>query len=201
MKYKIGDKVTVRDDLIVNTQYGVEVFVPAMIKLVGGICEIEQVYKGGNHYKLKGSTYVWTSEMVEPYSDYNPIQNILDIVNMLNNTTLEIGDEFSIENEANRYRFTKERLEFTNENGISGEVGFTLLGAITIGWLTVTPLTWKPKLHEGYFCLMMSSKCGYHLYYNSQSDIDKRLFKHGIIAKTTDEIIKLRNEQDWWTND
>ena len=66
MKYKIGDKVKVRNDLVVNKKYGSQTFVPTMAKFTGEQI-IKEVYTQG--YTIKADKnlcqYLWTDEMFE----------------------------------------------------------------------------------------------------------------------------------------
>lgn len=63
MKYKVGDKVRVKSDLVVGKSYGEHVFVYDMIKFSGKIVAIESVLKYGYH--IKEGAYLWTDEMFE----------------------------------------------------------------------------------------------------------------------------------------
>lgn len=40
MKFKVGDKVVIRKDLVINNIYGTQSFVGSMIKFIGKTCEI-----------------------------------------------------------------------------------------------------------------------------------------------------------------
>lgn len=63
MRYRVGDKVKVRDDLIVDTRYGKAFFVDRMKELSGKVVTIESVNE--EDYKIKESNYCWTDEMFE----------------------------------------------------------------------------------------------------------------------------------------
>lgn len=67
MKYKVGDKVKVRSDLVVGKSYGEHTFVHDMIKFSGKIVTIESVWKQG--YRIEEDTYWWTDEMLEPVEE------------------------------------------------------------------------------------------------------------------------------------
>ena len=62
-KYKIGDKVIVREDLIVGEKYGKDVFTSAMISFKGKVVTISKVI--GFKYEIKedDKTWNWTDEM------------------------------------------------------------------------------------------------------------------------------------------
>jgi hypothetical protein len=71
MKYKVGDKVKVRKDLIENKLYGSQYFVDAMKKFKGKIVTIDKVNKDANNYFIKEDIkygyihYNYTEEMLE----------------------------------------------------------------------------------------------------------------------------------------
>ena len=62
-KYKVGDKVRVRDDLVLNKIYGKDNFVEAMADTLGQVVEIQRAVDG--KYFIKGSNYNYTEEMFE----------------------------------------------------------------------------------------------------------------------------------------
>ena len=64
MKYKVGDKVRVRDDLVIDRIYGVDRFVEGMKALRGSVVEISCTI-GEWGYGIKGSVFCWTEEMFE----------------------------------------------------------------------------------------------------------------------------------------
>lgn len=69
MRYKIGDKVRVREDLVVNKSYGIDTFVDNMEKLKGKVVTISDITsrtKGEYHIKEDREKYFWTAEMLEP---------------------------------------------------------------------------------------------------------------------------------------
>jgi len=61
-------------------------------------------------------------------------------------------------------------------------------------------IPWKPKKNEYYFCIDMNDINGYRKMYNQEWRIDRRRIKHGKIARTKEEIIKIRNQQEWWSS-
>ena len=64
MKFKVGDKVRVREDLEVGERYDYLV-TPGMVKYRGEVIEIGDKYS--SYYIQKGSApYAWTDEMLEP---------------------------------------------------------------------------------------------------------------------------------------
>lgn len=61
MKYKVGDKVRVREDLNINEKYGFLYAIDEMIK--EKIVTIAYVYDG--YYGIKEDVFMWTDEMFE----------------------------------------------------------------------------------------------------------------------------------------
>ena len=69
-RYKLGDKVKVREDLICGETYGGELFAKDMMEYKGKITEIENILYNGE-YTLKDCDY-WgfTDEMLEPVKEF-----------------------------------------------------------------------------------------------------------------------------------
>ena len=67
MKYKIGDKVRVRKDLVPNSEYGGVCYVEFMDKFKDKECVITKV--GNTSYRINNSEFWWTDEMFEPVGD------------------------------------------------------------------------------------------------------------------------------------
>lgn len=63
-KYKIGDRVKIREDLELNEKYGAHYFVDTMSEMRGLTLTIDEVYDDGT-YRVKEIGYNWTEEMIE----------------------------------------------------------------------------------------------------------------------------------------
>lgn len=63
MKFKVGDKVRVREDLEIDKMYGNYEFIKEMAHLKGEIITIKEVLKSG--YRIEEEYYMWTDEMLE----------------------------------------------------------------------------------------------------------------------------------------
>lgn len=69
MKYKIGDKVRVRADLVRGEVYGCESAVDNMVDMRGMTVTIEDVDESGYGIKEDLEGYTWTDEMFEPVEE------------------------------------------------------------------------------------------------------------------------------------
>lgn len=68
MRYKIGDRVRVRKDLVVGKVYGGALFDKKRCSWLGKIVEISKVYTG--YYRIRDCfLFVWTDDMLEPITD------------------------------------------------------------------------------------------------------------------------------------
>lgn len=71
MKYKVGDKVRIRKDLIINSRYGDDIFIEDMVPMLGKVVTINRVseIKDLDKFWIKElSCWAWTPEMVEPFT-------------------------------------------------------------------------------------------------------------------------------------
>ena len=64
-KYKVGDKVKVREDLVVGEKYDNEYFVSAMLEFKGKEVTISIVYDYNKGYRIEERGFTWTDEMIE----------------------------------------------------------------------------------------------------------------------------------------
>ena len=64
MKYKAGDKVRVRKDLVAGKRYGCYPAVSKMVEKSGKIATIRTVHS--DFYEIYKDVYSWTDEMFEP---------------------------------------------------------------------------------------------------------------------------------------
>lgn len=68
MRYKAGDRVRVRKDLVVGNVYGGVLFDKKMCSYLGKIVEISKVYTC--YYRICDNTpFVWTDDLLEPITD------------------------------------------------------------------------------------------------------------------------------------
>lgn len=69
MKYKVGDKVRVRRDLIINNIYGNYFITTDMKPYVGKTMTISHVGNHAYHFKEDKYNWCWTDEMLEDVED------------------------------------------------------------------------------------------------------------------------------------
>lgn len=91
MKYKVGDRVKIREDLIIGKEYGDNTFVSGMMPWRGQVVTISRV---GKFYQLDHDDYDWdwTDEMIEGL--------VVDAV-----THPSRMNEFPQDKEQNEYRY------------------------------------------------------------------------------------------------
>ena len=66
MKFKVGDKVKVKNGLVGGSSYDEVYFTYGMARLGGKIFTVEQASVGGYYYLNDGCGYCWTESMLEP---------------------------------------------------------------------------------------------------------------------------------------
>ncbi len=75
MKYKVGDKVRIREDLVTGGNYGGSVAVDDMVDMGGNVVTIEKVGKeSGYCIEEDPDHYFWTDEMFEPVEEMSAIE-------------------------------------------------------------------------------------------------------------------------------
>ena len=67
MKYKIGDKVRVRKDLVPGNFYGKDYYIGSMDRFKGEKCVITGIWD--QSYQINDFGYWWSEEMLEPVDD------------------------------------------------------------------------------------------------------------------------------------
>ncbi len=71
MKYKVGDKVIVRSDLVVDTKYGFDTFIDDMTSSKGKQVTIKEVNNDRYLIEEDNGKWNWTDEMLEPVEPFN----------------------------------------------------------------------------------------------------------------------------------
>ena len=94
MKYKIGDKVRVRKDLVPNSEYGGVCYVEFMDKFKDKECVITNM--DDTSYRINNSEFWWTDEMLEPVKERALLEYALEKLEM---TKEELQDEMNRDKE------------------------------------------------------------------------------------------------------
>ena len=94
MKYKIGDKVRVRKDLVPNSEYGGVCYVEFMDKFKDKECVITNM--DDTSYRINNSEFWWTDEMLEPVDERTLLEYALEKLGM---TKEELEDEMNEDEE------------------------------------------------------------------------------------------------------
>lgn len=77
MKFEVGDKVRVRNDLVANKIYGYAYFSSQMVRFKGKEFTIKSVNNYNKYYTLKEVPFSWTDGMLEPAITINISSNDL----------------------------------------------------------------------------------------------------------------------------
>ena len=78
-KYKIGDRVKIREDLNENERYGCQIFVDSMCEVRGLTLTIDRV-NDNDTYRMKEIGYNWTDEMIEGLAEETIDKKMLEFV-------------------------------------------------------------------------------------------------------------------------
>ena len=168
MKYKVGDKVRVRKDLVVDSRYGDDTFAVGMQKFSGKTMTIYDITPK-NKYKLKEDfdRYNWTDEMLEDVEDITILVKDNKVIakkgNKVGIAKCSPEDEFDIFTGA---RLAIDRLEEKCK---------------PYSWLKEGMSYYRPDIN-------INAMYTYATYYND--DTDKRLMSRGLIFKTKEEAIE-----------
>ena len=95
MKYKIGDKVRVRKDLVPNSEYGGVCYVEFMDKFKDKECVITNM--DDTSYRINNSEFWWTDEMLEPVDNEGALLEYA--LEKLGMTKGELEDEMNEDDE------------------------------------------------------------------------------------------------------
>lgn len=168
MKYKVGDKVRVRRDLVVNSDYGEDIFIADMKKYSGKTMTVSKI-TSTNKYEFKEdiNNYNWTDEMLENVEGINILVDGNKVIakkdNKVGIARCSPEDEFDIFVGA---KLALERLEEKCE-----------------------PYNWLKKDVKYYFPRVDSDRL-YDYYTYDGDDIDRRLTSRDMVFKTKEEAIE-----------
>ena len=170
MKYKVGDKVRIRKDLVLGKRYGRLLCLLGHETDSGKIFTIKNIRKQCDcYYRLNGSSFWWTEKMFEDVDEMN-----INITAAGKIVTAQMGDKYGVaicstEDEFDIFvgaRLALERLEKQCK---------------PYGWLNKDVRYYFPQLnsHE------LADGCWY-----KGSDFDKRMIERGLVFKTREEAIE-----------
>lgn len=87
MRYKVGDKVRIREDLVTGGNYGGSIAVDDITDMGGSVVTIERVDKVLGYYiEEDPNGYFWTDEMFEPVDKMSAAEVIRILGELCNNT-------------------------------------------------------------------------------------------------------------------
>ena len=88
MKYKVGDRVRVRKDLVPGNFYGKDYYISSMDKFKGEKCVITEIWD--QSYQINNFGYWWSEEMFESVDDEKVLEYALEKLGM---TKEELANE------------------------------------------------------------------------------------------------------------
>lgn len=142
MKYKVGDKVKVREDLDKWIPYNGFFCNDEMVKLKGKVVEIEDV--DSISYSIKECGYFWTDEMFSGLAEEEP-RNLIPLI--AKELGVEMGEEFKISNRLNVYKFTEDGLIGIDDT-YNAYSSYIALSELISGKEKIIKLPKKPILTE-----------------------------------------------------
>ena len=168
MKYKVGDKVRVKENLVVGSRYGNNTFVSNMKPYVGKIMTIDDI-RDTRFYVFKGdpNKWYWTDEMLEDAES-------ISIFVKGNKVIAKKDDKMGI---------AKCSPEDEFDIFVGAELALKRLEekCNPYSWLKEGMSYYRPDINTDAMYL-------YTNYYNDTSD--KRLMNRGLIFKTKEEAIE-----------
>lgn len=168
MRYKVGDKVRVRKDLVFNKRYGGNTFVVGMDRYSGKIMTIGYVNHRGN-YIFVGDTerWCWTDEMLESVESINIIVEGNKVIakrgNKVGIARCSPEDEFNIFTGA---KIALDRLEEASKH---------------YSWI---------KLYKPYYVPAPAKAALFDCFRYANDEVDKRYINRGLVFRTKEEAIE-----------
>lgn len=98
MKYKVGDRVRIREDLQPNVEYEGYYFVPDMGDFKGEIATVIKVCGDGYRINEDGGDWKWTDKMFEPVEFTKADLQPWDILTARNGNTFQVQENGQIKN-------------------------------------------------------------------------------------------------------
>ena len=113
---------------------------------------------------------------------------------------VELGESFKIADDIfgehpKYYRFAENVcLEASNDGGYWETADAGVLEDILMGDVRIVKLPWRPKYDETYYTPSISNAFGYNSFYWKGDDSDEKYYNFGIICKSKEEAIALRQK-------
>ena len=115
---------------------------------------------------------------------------------------VELGEVFKVTDDDsgkyhNYYRFTEKKGIEVSEDNVKWEADTAevlVLKWLLIGVARIIKLPWKPKYDEKYYIPSISNAFGYNSFYWRGDDSDEKYYNFGIICKSKEEAIVLRQK-------
>ena len=179
MKYKVGDRVRIRKDLVLGQVYGGCSFVEGMQKLAGEIVYIAEVNEWRGDYRIKQYGLYWTDEMFENDVD-TEVQGMNKrlVINVDGNKVVaRCGDKNGVarchpDDAFDFYVGAKLALERLEE------------AEKPYAWLKEGMRYYAPTVTA------YNDDSLYSVYMYGNDDLDKRNMEHGIVFQTKEEAIE-----------
>ena len=113
---------------------------------------------------------------------------------------VELGESFKIADDIfgehpKYYRFAENIcLEASNDGGKWETADAGVLEDILMGDVRIVKLPWRPKYDETYYTPSISNAFGYNSFYWRGDDSDEKYYNLGIVFKSKEEAIALRQK-------
>lgn len=183
MKYKVGDRVKVREWEDMEKEFGVAFngsikipkrsFPKEMRLYCGEVVEISKIYK--DTYFVKGNTFEWRDEMFEdlPITRWEKVAELFG---------LELNEEFDIKGMCcNPYKFTESGLR-----DFAGYLAPRCFTGIMNGEYEIEKRPWKPKGHDEYYYVYGNGNIA-NTCFIENNPFDNAMLKCGWLFKTEEE--------------
>jgi hypothetical protein len=188
MKYKVGDKVKVRNDLEPGNSYGATFFTKDMEKFKNKWVTILEV--GDYSYLIEENDWSWSDEMFEDKMGYeiessNLMPKIAELLNVKMEENLCLID--------NNNNIINKNVKLT-DNGLQDKSGLIYYSALTDLLTGNIKTRWIPNLINEYYISNITSVDLYSCLIYKDTDKDNHMIKYNLCFKTKEEAIAKSKE-------
>lgn len=150
MKYKVGDKVRVRKDLIVGKKYGAQDFAYGMLELRGKIVTIKCATDG--FYRVEEDDnkcpYSWTDEMLEPaITNWDKVKEEFTLEDIINHSGICTAIHKARKEDDCRWRNCNDCKEWLKQ-----PYQESILDDVEKGYLRAVIKPWRDKVKDITLC-------------------------------------------------